>query len=73
MRRAKSESKRPLKAPIARAVVRDTPERLAALEPARVDLSAAAYIASLVFEPGESFAVSVEFAEPEPALSEPAS
>jgi valyl-tRNA synthetase len=73
VRRAKSEAKRPLKTPIARAVVRDTPERLAALEPARVDLSSAAYIQTLVFEPGEAFAVSVEFAEPEPALSEPAS
>jgi hypothetical protein len=73
VRRAKSEAKRPLKAPIARAVVRDTVERLALLEAARVDLSSAAYIQTLVFEPAESFAVSVEFAEPEPALSEPAS
>jgi valyl-tRNA synthetase len=73
VRRAKSEAKRPLKAPVARAVVRDTPERLALLEPARVDLSSAAYIQTLVFEPAESFAVSVEFAETEPALTEPAS
>ena len=35
VRRAKSEAKRPLKAAIARAVVRDTPERLAQLEAAR--------------------------------------
>src|SRR5262245_2081730 len=73
IRRAKSEAKRPLKAPIARAVVRDTAARLAVLEPARVDLSSAAYIQTLVFEPAEAFAVSVEFAEPEPALSEPGS
>jgi valyl-tRNA synthetase len=73
IRRAKSEAKRPLKTPIAKAIVRDTPERLAALEPARTDICASAHIAALVLEPGETFAVTVEFAETEPALAEPAS
>ncbi len=71
IRRAKSEAKRPLKAVIRRASVRDTPERLAQLEPAIADLRAAAYIQSLSLAPADSFSVSVEFAEPGPAPSEP--
>jgi hypothetical protein len=71
VRRAKSEAKRPLKAGITRAVVRDTAGRLALLGPARLDLCSAANIETLVFEPAESFAVSVEFAEPEPAVADP--
>jgi valyl-tRNA synthetase len=70
IRRAKSEAKRPLKAAIARAVVRDTPERLALLEGARDDLAAAAIIRTLVFEPADAFSVAVEFAETEPAATE---
>jgi valyl-tRNA synthetase len=66
IRRAKSEAKRPLKAVIARCVVRDTPERLAALEPARADLIAAGNIQSLVLEPGDALAVALEFAPSEP-------
>ncbi len=71
VRRAKSEAKRPLKAVISRAAVRDTPERLALLESARVDVCAAAFIQSLTLTPADTFSVSIEFAEPEPALSEP--
>jgi valyl-tRNA synthetase len=71
VRRAKSEARRPLKAAIGRAVVRDAPERLAWIEQARADLCAAANVESLVLEPGGEFSVSVEFAEPAPALSEP--
>jgi valyl-tRNA synthetase len=70
VRRAKSESKRPLKAAVARAVVRDTAERLALLEGARADLASAAIIQTLVFEPADSFSVDVEFAETEPATAE---
>ena len=70
VRRAKSEAKRPLKAPIARAVVRDTPERLAQLETARLDVSSAANIQSLVLEPADAFSVSVEFAETDPAAAD---
>jgi valyl-tRNA synthetase len=71
IRRAKSETKRPLKAVIARAIVRDTPARLAELEHARDDLSAAANIQSLDFIPSDEFSVSVEFAETEPVMVEP--
>jgi len=70
VRRAKSEAKRPLKAPIARAVVRDTPERLAQLETARRDVSSAANIQSLVLEPADAFSVSVEFAETDLAAAD---
>jgi valyl-tRNA synthetase len=68
VRRAKSEAKRPLKAPIARAIVRDSAERLGLLESARVDLCAAAYIQVLEFEPADTFSLAVEFAE-DPAPS----
>jgi valyl-tRNA synthetase len=71
IRRAKSEAKRPLKAAIARAVVRDTVERLALLESARADLASASIIQSLVLEPADAFGVEVEFAETEPAAAEP--
>jgi valyl-tRNA synthetase len=71
VRRAKSEAKRPLKAIIARAVVRDTPERLQQVEAARQDLSSAANIQTLVLEPADTFAVEVEFAEAEPVALTP--
>jgi len=71
IRRAKSEAKRPLKAVVARADVRDTPDRLKRLEPARADLLAAANVQSLVLEPADEFSVTIEFAEAEPAWSEP--
>ncbi|MGQ0734247.1 MAG: valine--tRNA ligase [Acidobacteriota bacterium] len=72
IRRAKSEAKRPLKAPISRAHVRGTRERLAGLAEARADVMSAANIASLDFEAADAFSVIVEFAEPAPA-AEPAS
>jgi valyl-tRNA synthetase len=71
IRRAKSETKRPLKAVVARAIVRDTPARLAGLEHARGDLAAAANIQTLDFVPSDEFSVSVEFAETEPVTVEP--
>jgi valyl-tRNA synthetase len=67
VRRAKSEAKRPLKAVIARAVVRDSAERLRQLEMVRLDLSAAANIQALELHTADAFSVSVEFGEPEPA------
>jgi valyl-tRNA synthetase len=67
VRRAKSESKRPLKAVIARAIVRDTAERLQQLDMVRLDLTAAANIQTLEAQAAEEFSVSIEFAEPEPA------
>ena len=71
IRRAKSEARLPLKAPIARAVVRDTPERLERLREASSDLQAAVYIEELTLDTADAFSVSVEFAKPEPAVSEP--
>ena len=71
IRRAKSEAHVPLKTPIARAVVRDTPERLERLRQASSDLRAAAYIEELTLDTADVFSVSVEFDKPEPAVSEP--
>ncbi|MGD9906626.1 MAG: valine--tRNA ligase [Vicinamibacterales bacterium] len=67
IRRAKSEAKVGMKAAIARAAVRDTPDRLAALELARADLVAAGNIQVLDVAPADSFAVEVAFAPPAPA------
>jgi valyl-tRNA synthetase len=66
VRKAKSQAKRPMRAPVARVLVRDTPERLDALELAGEDLRAAGAVELLQSEPGEEFAVEVELAE-EPA------
>jgi valyl-tRNA synthetase len=63
IRRAKSEARRPLKATISHARVRDTAERIAALERARADVCAAGSIESIALEVGESLAVEVTFAE----------
>jgi valyl-tRNA synthetase len=71
IRRAKSEAKRPLKAAIARASIRDTKERLDHLKPALADLRAAAFVEAVTLDPADSFSVVVEFGDPEPALSEP--
>ena len=71
IRRAKSEAKRPLKAPIVRASIRDTQERLDRLKPALADLRAAAFVDDVVLDPSDSFSVVVEFEDPEPALSKP--
>jgi valyl-tRNA synthetase len=71
IRRAKSEAKRPLKAAIARASIRDTQERLDRLTPALADLRAAALVQEVSLDPADNFSVIVEFGDPEPALSEP--
>ena len=70
IRKAKSESKRGMKAAIARAVIRDTHDRLEALKPAIDDLKAAGNIQEMVLEPAEAPSVSVEFAESEPGAAE---
>jgi len=67
IRRAKSETKRPLKAVISRAVVRDTRERLALLDLVRADLLASGNIQELRSEEGEALSIALEFAEPEAA------
>jgi valyl-tRNA synthetase len=66
IRKAKSESKRGMKAVIATARLTDTPERLARLEAARADLCAAGNVQALTLVPGEALALEVEFAA-EPA------
>ena len=66
VRKAKSEARRPMRAPIARVVVRDTAERLHALELGAGDLCLAGAIDMLEpIEAGE-FAVEVELAAEEP-------
>jgi valyl-tRNA synthetase len=62
VRKAKSEERRSMRTEVSRAVVRDTADRLAALEAARDDVVAAGRITQLVTEPGESFTVDVELA-----------
>jgi valyl-tRNA synthetase len=66
VRKAKSQAKRPMRAPVSRVVVRDTSERLAALALGEGDLLQAGSIELLEpVEDGE-FAVEVVLAE-EPA------
>jgi valyl-tRNA synthetase len=50
VRRAKSEASRPLRTPVARVVVRGTPERLAAVRAADADLRAAGRAAAVAYE-----------------------
>jgi valyl-tRNA synthetase len=71
VRRAKSETKRPLKVAITRAVVRDSPERLALLEHGRADVCGAGNIRTLVLEEAPAFSMELEYAEPETAVGEP--
>jgi valyl-tRNA synthetase len=62
VRKRKSEAQRPLKAPVARAAVRDTAERLALLDSVRADVTAAGYIQQIDAQEGTEFAVDVELA-----------
>jgi valyl-tRNA synthetase len=64
LRRAKSEAKLGMKTAIARAVVRDTAERLAALETVREDVCAAGNVRELVLEAAEAFSSEVTFEAP---------
>jgi len=63
VRRAKSEARRPMRAPVARLLVRDLPERLAVLELGCQDLRAAGSIAAIETAEAEEFAVEVQLAE----------
>jgi len=65
VRRAKSEAKLSQRAPVARVVVRDTPERLEALRLAESDLRDAGSISELVYEEGDELSVEVTLAEPQ--------
>jgi valyl-tRNA synthetase len=66
VRAAKSQARRKMRAPVARAVVRDRAERLHALELGADDLVQAAVIEQLELLPAPEFTVAVELAE-EPA------
>jgi valyl-tRNA synthetase len=66
VRKAKSQARRPMRAPVLRVVVRDTPQRLQALELGSGDLLAAGAIERLEPIEDEAFAVEVEL-EPEPS------
>jgi valyl-tRNA synthetase len=63
VRKAKSQAQRPMRAPVRRVVVRDSAERLQALELGSDDLLQAGSIAALEPVVGEEFAVEVELAE----------
>jgi valyl-tRNA synthetase len=65
VRKAKSEAKRPMRAPVARVVVRDTSERLEALELGSGDLRQAGSIEVLERVEAEEPSVAVELAEDE--------
>jgi valyl-tRNA synthetase len=66
VRRQKSGAKRPMKAPIARAVYRDTDERIGRLRHAQSDVCAAAGIVVLDVQQADAFALEIEFGDAEP-------
>jgi hypothetical protein len=61
VRKRRSEAKQPLKVPIVRAVIVDTPERLAHLDVLEADLKAASRIGTIERKPGAGLSVEVEF------------
>jgi valyl-tRNA synthetase len=63
VRKAKSQARRPMRAPVARVLVRDTPARLQALELGLDDLLQAGSIEHLEQAEGQELAVEVELAE----------
>jgi valyl-tRNA synthetase len=68
VRKAKSQAKRPMRAPVARLVVRDTPERLEALALGAGDLGEAGSLEGpLETEQADQLSVEVELAEEAPA------
>jgi valyl-tRNA synthetase len=62
VRKRKSEAQRPLKTPVARASVRDTPQRLGLLDAVRADLTAAGFIQQIDGREAQEFGVDVELA-----------
>ncbi len=63
VRKAKSEAHQSMRAEVGRAVVTDTPERLAALRLAAADVQEAGRIADLVLADGDALAVKIELAD----------
>jgi valyl-tRNA synthetase len=59
IRRAKSEAKASMRAPVERVVVTDIAGRLAALDRAAADVRAAGAVEELVLDEGEAFSVEV--------------
>jgi valyl-tRNA synthetase len=68
VRRQKSGAKRAMKAQIARAVIRDTEERITRFTSVQSDVCAAAGIQVLDIERADAFSLEVEFAEETPAV-----
>ena len=66
VRKAKSQARRPMRAPVVRVVVRDTAERLRALELGSGDLVQAGSIEALDPVVDEEFAVEVQLAQEAP-------
>ena len=67
VRRAKSETRRPLRTPVLRTTVTDTADRLAVLDAVAGDVRAAGRIGELVTVAGPVFAVESELQPPDPA------
>jgi valyl-tRNA synthetase len=66
VRKAKSEARRPMRAPVSRVVVRDSAERLGALALGVEDLRLAGSIEAVATVEAEEFAVEVELADESP-------
>jgi valyl-tRNA synthetase len=66
VRKAKSQARRPMRAPVRRVVVRDTASRLQALELGRDDLAQAGSILQLELLVADEFAVEVQLEEERP-------
>jgi valyl-tRNA synthetase len=62
VRKRKSEAQKPLKAPVARAAVRDTAERIALLDTVRADVTAAGFIQHIEAREAAEFGVDVDLA-----------
>ena len=73
IRREKSETKRPMKAAVSRAIVRDVPARLRALDAVRTDVMAAGIISHLESDEADGFGTALEFAEAPAPSQEPVS
>jgi valyl-tRNA synthetase len=65
VRKAKSEAKVSMRAPVARVVVTDRPDALPALDAAADDVRNAGVVDELVLEPGDEFSVVVTLADPD--------
>jgi valyl-tRNA synthetase len=66
VRKAKSQAQRPMRAPVARVVVRDSAERLVSLELGSADLRQAGSIETIETVVGDEFAVDVQLADEAP-------